>query len=338
MVLPLAAGDHTFTFHVREDGTALDKLTLVRVTGSDDPVPAFTASCTDLTCSFDASGSSDDGSVVSYDWDFGDGNTATGANTSHTFAVGGTFDVTLVVTDNDGNAVPLTDQVDVIDPGGPTASFTHSCVGTLCDFDGTSSTDPDGTVVSYDWDFGDGNTATGATASHTYALSGIYNVSLTVADDIGNTTTTTTSITVQPPGCGSLDAEAELGDLTGNFIETTDGARTVVVAPNGTGAADTFAEAQPLGYVELCFSVEVAGSYELDATVRGPDNGSNSFWVTVDNHVNGSVVNWRYDSTGTEYVDEFVRRYTLTPGEHTVRFWVREPGSLLDSAHFVPEF
>ena len=52
-------------------------------------------------------------------------------------------------------------------------------------FDGTGSSDPDGTIVAYDWDFGDGGTGTGVTPTHTYAAAGIYTVTLTVTDDGG---------------------------------------------------------------------------------------------------------------------------------------------------------
>jgi PKD repeat protein len=65
------------------------------------PVAKFTASCADLTCQFDASTSSDPaGSISTYAWDFGDGQTASGLTSSHTFAQSGTFVVTLTVTDD----------------------------------------------------------------------------------------------------------------------------------------------------------------------------------------------------------------------------------------------
>ena len=68
----------------------------------------------------------------------------------------------------------------------PTASFTFACVDLTCTFDASASSDPDGTIVTYAWDFGDGSpvdTSSGATANHIYALAGSYNVQLTVTDD-----------------------------------------------------------------------------------------------------------------------------------------------------------
>jgi uncharacterized delta-60 repeat protein len=87
----------------------------------------------------------------------------------------------------------------------PTASFTATPspvdVGSAVAFDGNASADPDGTIVSHEWDFGDGSTGTGATASHSYATAGTYNARLTVRDGYGLTASTTRAITVKavPP-------------------------------------------------------------------------------------------------------------------------------------------
>ena len=80
----------------------------------------------------------------------------------------------------------------------PVASFTSTCTGLACSFNGTASSDPDGTIASYAWDFGDGSTASTATAPHTYAVQGTYTVALTVTDDDGTPNTKTVNITVAP--------------------------------------------------------------------------------------------------------------------------------------------
>ncbi len=69
----------------------------------------------------------------------------------------------------------------------PTASFTSNCDQLTCSFDGSGSTDSDGTIASYAWDFGDGATATGVSPQHAYAAAGTYTVKLTVTDDRGGT-------------------------------------------------------------------------------------------------------------------------------------------------------
>ncbi|QKX16316.1 family 16 glycosylhydrolase [Microbulbifer sp. YPW1] len=67
----------------------------------------------------------------------------------------------------------------------PTASASHTCTGLDCSFDGSASADSDGSVVGYQWDFGDGGSASTVSASHTYAAPGTYTATLTVTDDQG---------------------------------------------------------------------------------------------------------------------------------------------------------
>ncbi|WNV76401.1 PKD domain-containing protein [Geodermatophilus sp. DSM 44513] len=166
------------------------------------PTAAFTSSVADLGASFDASGSADsDGTVAGYAWDFGDGTTGTGATAQHTYAAAGTYTVTLTVTDDAGATAQQTGTVTVTDPPNavPTASFTASVADLEASFDASGSTDPDGTVAGYAWDFGDGATGTGATAQHTYAAAGEYTVTLTVTDDDGATASSSRVVAATDP-------------------------------------------------------------------------------------------------------------------------------------------
>jgi PKD repeat protein len=167
-----------------------------------------TPACTNGACTFDGSTSSDpDGTVASYAWTFGDGSTGTGATPAHTYAASGTYTVTLTVTDNLGVAsAPAAISLPVTVPvanQAPTARISApSCTAGACTFDGSTSSDPDGTIASYAWTFGDGGTATGSKPSHTYAASGTYTVTLTVTDNQGAASapaSTPLSVTVPPP-------------------------------------------------------------------------------------------------------------------------------------------
>ena len=91
----------------------------------------------------------------------------------------------------------------------PAASFTSQVADLTARVDGTGSTDPENAALTYAWDFGDGTSGTGATASRTYTAAGTYTVRLTVTDAGGLTATTTRSVTVTAPpvGAGSIAAD-----------------------------------------------------------------------------------------------------------------------------------
>jgi PKD repeat protein len=80
----------------------------------------------------------------------------------------------------------------------PTAAFVPSCVGLICSFSAASSTDSDGAIQTYAWNFGDGDTASWSTATHAYSGAGSYTVTLTVTDDRGAVSTTSQQVTVEP--------------------------------------------------------------------------------------------------------------------------------------------
>lgn len=100
----------------------------------------------------------------------------------------------------------------------PVASFTFECTDLTCDFDGSGSSDNDGTVTSYSWDFGDGNTGSGVTASHTYSADGTYTATLTVTDDAGATGSSAESVTVSDSSGGDGGGDVGSNDpVVDNF-------------------------------------------------------------------------------------------------------------------------
>ena len=173
------------------------------------PTPSFTApSGTQLVgspVSFDPSASSSTGGYSSVGWDFGDGATSftsTATTTapepttvSHAYAAPGTYTVTLTLVDPYGDLARTSHTVTVFGP--PTAAFSFSPVTPLPKatvvFNGSGSSDPNsgGSSSSYSWSFGDGTTGTGATPSHVYNAPGLYTVQLTVTDNLGLSSTTT---------------------------------------------------------------------------------------------------------------------------------------------------
>jgi PKD repeat protein len=158
------------------------------------PTAAFTGTCTGLTCSFRSTSSAPDGSIIGYAWTFGDGATSGAQNPSHTYAAGGTYTVTLTVTDNKGAQGTSSQSETVVNP--PVANFTSSCAGLNCSFDASSSTAQ--ANATYGWAWGDGASGAGKTATHAYAASGTYSVTLTVTDG-GGSSTKTQSVPVSLP-------------------------------------------------------------------------------------------------------------------------------------------
>jgi PKD repeat protein len=143
--------------------------------------------------------------LVSFAWNFGDGRTGSGVTTSHAYSGIGTYQVSLVVTDDAGTSAQANQTLTVGSAGQPTASFTFlpssPRVNQRVAFDATASTPGTGaTIATYKWNYGDGREETGAAAiqSHTYAATGTYIVQLTVTDSNGRTATTTRSVTIAP--------------------------------------------------------------------------------------------------------------------------------------------
>ncbi|MEW6062998.1 MAG: PKD domain-containing protein [Nanoarchaeota archaeon] len=155
--------------------------------------------------SFDASASYDiDSPITNYNWDFGDGATGNGITITHPYSSNGIYTVTLTVTDSGG--LTDTDVIQVTIGGGscpvpqpPVADAgpdQNANINDLVNFDASASYDIDGTIISYVWDFGNGNSAAGITASHSYASPGTYTVTLTVMDNDGLTDTDTAAVNI----------------------------------------------------------------------------------------------------------------------------------------------
>ncbi len=153
---------------------------------------SFTYTCPDLGCQFTDLSTDSTSTVASWQWQFGDGQTSTDQNPLHAYAQGGTYDVTLSVTDEAGASSAVVLPVAVTDPiaapnSPPAADFTATCTRLSCAFVDASS-DPDGRIVWLQWNFGDGNpmvTGSGSAQSHTFPAGGVYSVELTVTDDKG---------------------------------------------------------------------------------------------------------------------------------------------------------
>ena len=137
-------------------------------------------------------------SGVTYEWDFGDGQTATAQNPAHTYASPGTYTVTLTVTGANARCADMDAQMVTI-YNAPEADFSAAagCVSDPVVFS-DSSTVASGTIASYEWDFGDGTLGRQQNPTHLYTTAGTYTVMLMVTSDNGCVDTITQSVVVAP--------------------------------------------------------------------------------------------------------------------------------------------
>ncbi|MCW8999000.1 MAG: immune inhibitor A, partial [Kangiellaceae bacterium] len=141
---------------------------------------------------------------ISYDWDFGDGSVnSTEASPTHNYTSEGEYTVTLTITDNDtsdSDSVSQTVRVGAL----PEANFTSSVNAKTVTFSNSTSGGIGG--LSYSWNFGDGNSSTEETPTHTYNADGSYTVQLTVTDSTGASDSFSRQVTIQtviqPPASG----------------------------------------------------------------------------------------------------------------------------------------
>ena len=211
-----------YTYAVEADGSGLRMLAygsnpawFVPLPGQ--PAAGFTTACTGRTCQFNAAGSFDpDGAIVSYEWKFGDGTTGSGPTPAHTYTYssGNTYAAILIVTDSDGQRDATRGQTFTLADTRPFASFTFTCTGLTCAFDASASFDPDGTISSYAWNFGDGpnSIGNGRAASHQYLAGGAYTITLTVTDNTNQTSALSWMVTVVAPPPPTM----HVGDLDGS--------------------------------------------------------------------------------------------------------------------------
>jgi PKD repeat protein len=277
------------------------------------PTARFTVTTTGLDLTADGSGSSDaEGPIATYAWSFGDGATASGALAAHTYAADGQYTVVLTVTDASGRTDTTSRAVSVATANlPPSASFTLDAAGLAATVDASTSTDSDGSVVGYAWSFGDGATATGAAASHTFAAAGSYTITLVVTDDRGATATTSRQATVAPlnapPVVVVLEQQNALTvNLWGDRSSDPDGTITGYAWSFGDGKAGTGAS--------LSHTYATSGTYTVTLTVtddRGATAAASRAVTVFASGVRPSQAQWLVDvgnaiEGGTAYLDGHV--------------------------------
>jgi len=226
------------------------------------------------------------GSITAYEWSFGDGS-STGqlstASRTHTYSSPGTYTIELTVRDGNGNSDTATSTVTVRDTS-PQAAFAPSTfdsqTGESVSFDASASTDAEGPVSSYRWEFGDGSTANGPTQTHTYTSGGIYTVRLTVTDSNGNTDVREKDINISVPNtpptaafASSADRQAGTVTLDASASEDDDGTITQYVW--------TFENGTVVTGEQVTYDTQGLGSRDIELLVVDDEGSSATVTETV---------------------------------------------------------
>ena len=280
-----SSGSFTVILQVTDDdGNTGSTTQTISIGANDKPVVAFifspTSPTVDQDVHFDASDSYDaDGTIVTYYWDFGDGSTGSGLTVIHRYSSKGSYSVYLRVTDNSGNTANTTKSLTVSDNQSPTAAFIYSpdkiLEGDTAHFNASQSSDPDGTIEEYEWDFGDGNHGTGKEVSHTYSKFGTYQVTLVVTDNSGNSDSVTEDLKVEalPTAAFSI---SPVNPTTFDASASVDPDGSIVSYFWSFGEAGATATGQVVGH-----TYNSANTYTVSLTVTDEDGNTDTISQTV---------------------------------------------------------
>ena len=273
------SGNYTVTLTLRWNGLEATDTALINVTDNRPPIADAGLNVTKRAgenITFRGSGTDPDGAIVSFGWAFGDGFNASGQNVTHSFWTPGDYNVVLTVRDDGGAEGQDGLRVHINHPPRIT-NITAVRTGNLVSFQVTAN-DTDGTLLRYNWDFGDGTNGTGAgfQPAHRYIVSGTFTARCTVIDEYGDNATASVNITVE----NSAPVISSIGITTTTYV-TNEPVRfrpTVTDADNdeltyswnfGDGATST--DRAPTHYYPS------AGTYTV--TLRVSDGSAQAMWT-----------------------------------------------------------
>ena len=294
-----SAGNYTAVLTVTDNqgATGTDNVAIT-VNAPSNQAPVANAAATPqsgtapLQVSFSSSGSNDpDGSISSYSWNFGDGTSSTSANPTHTYNAAGNYTAVLTVTDNQGATGTANVAITVNTPSNqsPVASAAANPQSgeapLLVSFSSAGSNDPDGSIASYSWNFGDGNSSTEANPTHTYNAAGNYTATLTVTDNLGATGNANVNISVSPAGGGQVLTFMPIHDTQANQSSpaSTYGTMTTFRVRNGSPTYNSYLKFDVSGLSGTVISAKLR-LYVADA---GPDGGT--IYSISNNYLNTST-------------------------------------------------
>ena len=258
------------------------------------PTAQFSATevCFGNSTSFtDESNAATSSSITNWDWDFDNGTSSTDQNPSINYASPGNYNVDLTVTDANGCADQVTNQVTVLTL--PSVSFTVNevCEGEETVFTNNTSSPSGSPLITFNWDFDDGATSFDQNPTHTYSSAGTYDVTLAVIDDNGCSNSTSNIVTVNfipdtPTIITNTDGDLEATGTTATefewFLNGTiiQGENSAVITPTQSGGYSVIA------INEGCVSVI---SSTLDVDIASISEFENHVFNVYPNPVNDNL-------------------------------------------------
>lgn len=282
------AGSYTVTIRVKDvEGSIGSKSITVKVLPNSAPIAKANATPNPVhvgkPVSFTSTASSDpDGDTLTYHWAFPGGETAETASAQHAFSAVGSYDVTLTVTDQYG--VSDTDTIAVTVTNGapvPHAIVTPNPVhvGRPVTLDATTSTDPDGDSLTYQWSFA-GTTSTGPTLALTFDTYGNNVITLTVTDQYGASTSKAVTVTVLDDAPTASFASTPGNLYAGGIVGFDARPSRDSESPNALTYRWTFGDGAT-GAGPVIHHSFGAGSFPVTLTVTDPQGKSSSITRTV---------------------------------------------------------
>ena len=314
------SGSFTVTLTAEDASGAESEVKVDFILVNPLPNPAFNPNIVG-GCSLPTEVSIDDvlpNSGVSYDWDFGNGTTSvSGSPGNAIYNSEGTFDITLITTDNTtGCGDTVTESVDITDyQTNFSLSSIAVCVGSSIDFTDES----DASTTDWSWNFGDGSTSSTQNSSHSYSADGTYTVTLTTINSVNgcnNTYSEEVEILPLPEPSFTFDTESGCAPLDVDFTNTSNGSGTfewdfgdgstfsgenppahtytsngtfpvTLVQTNANGCIDSITQSINVSPITADFEADVEeGCETLDVTLTDLSDSPNS---------NDPITDWEWD-------------------------------------------
>ncbi|MEW6128939.1 MAG: PKD domain-containing protein [Acidobacteriota bacterium] len=222
-----------------------------------------TTGTTPLNVAFASTAADPEGQALTYAWDFGDGTTGATANPSHVYQSAGSFTARCTVRDPQGATASATVTITASAPANrpPTVSVIPSSTNGPAPLSvtfRTTAADPDGQVVAYSWDFGDGQTSNEASPTHVYQTVGTFTARVVVRDNLGAQAGTQVTITVTD----EVFQEPVINMVTPDGGEVINGGSVYTIKWTATGTG--------LGRTDVAYSldggltwIDIINSYEF---------------------------------------------------------------------------